>query len=198
MDINILIDNEKLIVTEINTNYIAEKYKYKIALIGGPSSGKSSYFYYLCKRKFRKLISIGEEYMRYKISINNIINNISIILISINQTLYIPSYTKGADGIILLLDITSGNEIEKELTYYLQETRFFEYNDIPALLVANKIDLDYDRKITKKEIEDFVKIYREEGLIGYFEVSCKKGINVNKSFEFLIKHIIENKNNRND
>ena len=79
--------------------------------------------------------------MRFKIFINNIIKNISLLLISINGTWYIPSYIKKTNGIILLFDITSQREIGG-LKDYIQIINSFQYNYIPVLLVANKINLD--------------------------------------------------------
>ena len=104
-------------------------------------SGKYSYFSYLCKKRFRKILFMDNQLVRFKIFINNIIKNISLLLISINGTWYIPSYIKKTNGIILLFDITSQREIGG-LKDYIQIINSFQYNYIPVLLVANKINLD--------------------------------------------------------
>ncbi len=65
-------------------------------------------------------------------------------------------------------------------------TKYFELEDFPVLLIANKIDLK--RVIEKEEIEKFQK---DNKLIGYFEISCKTGINIIESFEFIVDYIIK-------
>ena len=96
----------------------------------------------------------------------------------------IKSYIKKANGILLLFDVTSKQDFDR-LNIIINNFELYNY---PVLLIANKIDLNEERKI---KIKDIRKFQEEKKLIGYFEVSCKSGINVKESFDFLIKYIME-------
>ena len=98
----------------------------------------------------------------------------------------ISLYLKNADGVLLLFDITSRDDFEGLNNYLKLITKDFKLEDFPVLLIANKIDLK--REIEKEEIEKFQK---DNKLIGYFEVSCKEGINVIESFAFLVDYLIK-------
>ena len=89
---------------------------------------------------------------------------------------------------MLLFDVTSRKDFEELNNILSLIMEKHEFEDIPILLIANKIDLVDEREIYKEDIENFVK---ENSLIGYFEVSCKDGTNVKESFDFLIKFIYE-------
>ena len=90
------------------------------------------------------------------------------------------------DGVLLLFDISSRDDFNG-LNYCLSLiTDYLELEDFPVLLIANKIDLE--RVIEEKEIEKFQK---DNKLIGYFEISCKRCFNVIESFDFMIDYIIK-------
>ena len=120
--------------------------------------------------------------------------NILVYLIDIGYHVIIRDVDqlelKYSDGILLLFDITSRKDFE-ELNYYLEKIKEeFYLDNYPVLLIANKIDEENKREIEKREIEDFVK---NNNLIGYFEVSCKTGVNVIESFDCLVDYINQNK-----
>ena len=182
LKIQILLDQSKLI--------IPNKTKYTIVLGGSRISGKNSYYYYCSNKTFSEtsLTTIGIDDKTLSPSFNN---NIKVKLIDtarwnerFNHSIRL--YLQYADGVLLLFDITSRDDFE-DLDYCLGLiTDYYELEDFPVLLIANKIDLE--RKIEKEEIEKFEK---DNKLIGHFEVSCKKGINVIESFDFLIDYIIK-------
>ena len=167
-------------------------------LLGGSTiSGKTSYFCYCSEKIFseRFLTTISPEYTILSPSFNN---NIKVKLIDTcrwneRYAFMISLYLKNADGVLLLFDITSRDDFEGLNNYLKLITKDFKLEDFPVLLIANKIDLK--REIEKEEIEKFQK---DNKLIGNFEVSCKEGINVIESFDFLVDYLIkkEIKNNK--
>ena len=96
----------------------------------------------------------------------------------------IKGYLINSDGIILLFDISSEEDF-KELPYFLEMISvFYELEEFPVLLIANKIDLE--RKINKEEIQEFLGKYK---FIGFLEVSSKTLQNVDESANFMINYI---------
>ena len=64
----------------------------------------------------------------------------------------------------------------------------FDGGKIPCILIENKADLlkDYNEGII--ELEEFAL---KNGFCGAFRTSCKTGLNVNASMDFLINNIVE-------
>ena len=188
LKIQILIDQTKLI--------IPNKTKYKIILGGSTISGKTSYFCYCSGKTISENVGsfIQPEYTILSPSFNN---NIKVRLWDTCHWNWDFDrdniYLKNADGVLLLFDITSRDDFEGLNNYLKLITKDFKLEDFPVLLIANKIDLK--REIEKEEIEKFQK---DNKLIGNFEVSCKEGINVIESFDFLVDYLIkkEIKNNK--
>ena len=106
-----------------------------------------------------------------------------------NYDSIIQGYLLHSDGVILMFDI-SNEEDFKELPYCLELiTDFYELEEFPVLLVANKIDLV--RKISKEEIQKFLD---KNKFIGYFEVSSKTLQNVDESINFMANYIYNKEN----
>ena len=180
----------KLLLGKKKLNFFEFNNFYKILLFGSTISGKTSYCNYcINKRSQPTNLTMGTSNVRLHPSFDQ---NISVILYDVGyRAIKINLYKrelKNSDGILLLFDITSREDFE-ELNYYLDKIKEeFYLDNYPVLLIANKIDNEYERKIEKREIEDFVK---NNNLIGYFEVSCITGVNVKESFDYLVDYIIK-------
>ena len=182
LKIKILIDQTKLL----------PKPFYQIVLVGSTISGKTSYYRYCTDFVFVKdpPPTIGFDHKFLNPSFNK----------GIKVKLWDTSYWGGRydsvnkillqrmDGILLLFDVTSEKDFEGLNNILTIITQYYDLDIFPVLLIANKIDLNEKRQINAEEIREFQK---QKKLIGYFEVSCKCGINVKESFDFLINYIIE-------
>jgi small GTP-binding protein len=100
------------------------------------------------------------------------------------------SYYKGAHGIILIYDVTNRKTYDN-IKKWLNQIRDEASNRISIILVANKIDCEDTRQVTKEEGETLAKANN----LPIFEASAKDSINVNESFQFLIEKINENVSN---
>ena len=100
------------------------------------------------------------------------------------------SYYKGAHGIILIYDVTNRKTYDN-IKKWLNQIRDEASNRISIILVANKIDCEDTRQVTKEEGETLAKASN----LPIFEASAKDSINVNESFQFLIEKINENVSN---
>eukprot|EP01135_Chromosphaera_perkinsii_P000145 Nk52_evm41s32 gene=Nk52_evmTU41s32 len=100
-----------------------------------------------------------------------------------------PSYYYNAHSCLLVFD-TTRKITYKNLTQWLKELRQYR-SDIPCIVVANKIDVDYS--VTQKSF-NFAK---KNGLKFEF-VSASDGTNVVKVFNDLIKMAVDYKDNATD
>jgi Rab-like protein 2 len=100
-----------------------------------------------------------------------------------------PSYYHQAHACILVFDVTR-KVTYKNLQHWYSELRQHR-PDIPCILVANKIDVDY--KVTQKSF----KFARNNHLPFYF-VSAADGTNVVKVFREAVKAAVAYKQNSTD
>jgi small GTP-binding protein len=97
-------------------------------------------------------------------------------------------YYKGADGILLVYDITDRNSFEKIRDWIKQIQENTQKEQIGIVLLGNKCDLE-DRQVSYEEGESLAKEY---GLL-FWETSAYKDKNISESFEGLTSLIISKK-----
>ena len=93
-------------------------------------------------------------------------------------------YYKGSHGIILLYDVTNLQSFEN-IKSWINQIREEASPNVVIYLVGSKIDLEEERKVTKKDGE---KLAEEFGL-PFLEASGKSGINVNEVFDDIVERI---------
>ena len=96
---------------------------------------------------------------------------------------------KGADGLFLMYDIGNQKSFD-DINEWLRNIREVKGDNFPIILIGNKCDLEKEEKIITKEEGE--KLANDNGL-SFFETSCKEGINIEESVQFLDYKIIENK-----
>jgi small GTP-binding protein len=97
-----------------------------------------------------------------------------------------PFY-KGSSGIIYVYDVTRPETLE-HLNGWREEILKQVPPTTPAILLANKVDLKNERKVSIKDGKDFMpKLNAKE----YFETSAKDGVNVNSGFQVLARMIVD-------
>src|SRR5690606_28384612 len=100
-------------------------------------------------------------------------------------------YYKSAVAAIVVYDITRQDTFESVKAWkndidskvHLPGT---ENESIPCILIANKADLPKTVSLTEGQLHKYCK---ENGFIGWFETSAKKGSNVNEAVKSLIDHV---------
>ena len=100
------------------------------------------------------------------------------------------SYYKGAHGILLIYDVTNRKSYEN-IKKWITQIKDEASNKVSIILVANKIDCEDKRQVTKEEGESLAKSCN----LPIFEASAKDSININESFQLLIENIYENISN---
>ena len=102
----------------------------------------------------------------------------------------LPGVINGANGTIFMFDITryaTFENLSNWLTVF--RTANEDHNqDVPALLVGSKTDLEGIRTVSSKEAKSFAQ---NNKLIGYIECSSKTGANVEELFRKITKIMME-------
>ena len=99
------------------------------------------------------------------------------------------TYYKGAHGIILTYDVTDESSF-KNIKNWVKQIDQNAQNTVCKVLVGNKCDRD-ERKVS---FEDGQSLAKEVGM-KFFETSAKTNYNVNETFTYLTREIL-NKNER--
>ncbi len=94
-------------------------------------------------------------------------------------------YFKGARGVLIVYDITNERSFQNIKKWYQEVKKHLE--DIPMILVGNKLDLEELRSVSLKDGENMAK---EIG-IPFFETSAKTGENVEFIFRTLSNMLID-------
>ena len=167
----------------------------KLCIIGDSSVGKSNFLFKFIEGQFSPLhvATIGFDYKSRIITLPNFKKKVKLQVwdtagqekyMSVNKNLF-----QRVQGVILMYDITSRETFER-LNIWLNIIKQMT-NDIPIVLVGNKLDLedneDDGRIIEYGEGEDFAK----ENDFDFFEVSAKNGTNVEKAFISIAEKILK-------
>ena len=97
-------------------------------------------------------------------------------------------YFKGADGILLVFDLTKRDTFDKINQWIEQLNNYTSTYEISIVLIGNKKDLP-DREISFEEGKKRAKELNVE----YFETSAKTGENINEAFMNLSQLILKKK-----
>jgi len=98
------------------------------------------------------------------------------------------SYYKGANGILVVYDITNRSSFEN-LNSWLIEIEKNGNKNVYKLLIGNKSDLEDQRKVSKEEGKEFAEINGME----FFETSAKENYQVQDAFIQLTRDVIKTK-----
>lgn len=161
---------------------------FKILLLGDPSSGKEelngSHFDIDTK------LTIGVDFSTKDIVLNEKIIRLNLWDMDIEEDkrfrCLIPSYFEGANGAIILYDITNSNSL-KHVPEWIQIIRE-HLGDIPIFFIGNNIDLAESRNVSR---EEGISLVTEYNLNAFCEISTKTGENVEEIFHTLSDIIIK-------
>ncbi len=170
-------------------------FKLKVLLTGAAAVGKTSLVQRFIKNRFAAnyKLTVGVDILTKDVEFRQgEIATLSIWDIGGQQRFeFIRStFYKGAAGALLVFDLTR-EQTYTETRKWLTEIRQFAGENIPFVLIGNKVDLieDVGMVIDRKEAEAFAK---KEGSI-YIETSAKTGIHVDEAFSELTRRIIDSR-----
>ena len=99
----------------------------------------------------------------------------------------ISSYYRGAQGIMLVYDITDLESFQN-LNSWLIEIEKNASKNVYKILVGNKCDMENERKVTTEQGKEFADQYGMK----FFETSAKNSTNVNEAFITMTKEVMKN------
>jgi small GTP-binding protein len=161
--------------------------KKKICMLGGFGVGKTSLVKHFVHSIFSEKyhITIGVKIDKKSVIIGE--QEVMLLLWDIageEETFSIPpSYLKGSDGYLLVVDVTRKSTLEQ--AFDIQKRVLETIGDIPFILVLNKSDLEDDREL---EINDLDEIKKKGWLV--IESSAKLGTGVEEIFNKLTTRIL--------
>ena len=165
---------------------------FKILTIGESGVGKTCILRRFVENKFLKnhLATIGIDFKTKNLIINN--KEIKLkIWDTAGQERFrniTTQYYKGADGIVLVYDVTDDGSFEKIRDWMAQIQANAEKDDLGLVLLGNKCDVE-PRVVTEEQGNKMA----EELHISYFETSALTGQGIKEAFEQLARDIMKKK-----
>jgi Ras-related protein Rab-23 len=167
----------------------AQKFRFKISVIGDGQVGKTSLIKKFTKGSFERdyVKTIGAQFSKYEREIEG--DEIRLIFWDIagqDDFLFLrPSFYKESGAAIIVYSLEE-NELGKRsfehiMNWYENIKKFC--GDIPIILFANKVDLVEEVNLDTSLIQNLVK---QHGFLGYYITSAKTGEGVHEAFNTLI------------
>ncbi|OMJ87924.1 hypothetical protein SteCoe_10248 [Stentor coeruleus] len=156
-------------------------YLFKYIIIGDTGVGKSCLLLQFTDSRFRNDhdLTIGVEFGAKIVQIENKSIHLQIWDTAGQESFrsITRGYYRGAAAALLTFDITRRDTF-LSLGKWLEETKNNGNPNMVIVLVANKVDLDSQRVVSREEAEKFAK----ENKLIYLETSAKTAYNVNETF----------------
>ena len=165
---------------------------FKILILGESMVGKTSFSQAFCYQDFNEynLSTVGIERHRKIIKIENksIFLDIYDTAGQENYRTLVRSFIGGADGILLLYDISDKNSFDLVSKWMKSLEDYVDLKEIGLIIVGNKIDLQEEcRQVTVEMREEL----EERHKVRVMEASAKENINVKEIFELLTDDMIK-------
>ena len=167
---------------------------YKVIVIGDPAVGKTSLLTKFATNQFedKYLPTVGVSILKEPIELEDIEATISLMFWDIAgqpqfYMLHRP-YFNGADGILLVFDMTRTSTFSNVNNWYSSAVKY-GLSGVPRILIGNKLDLKDDRKIILPMAEHL----SEKLNAPYFETSALTGENVKVVFQKIAELVYKSK-----
>ena len=169
---------------------------FKVIVVGDPAVGKTSLLTKFAKNQFEEkyLPTVGVNIVKETIELKDINATISLMFWDVAgqpqfYMLHRP-YFNGADGMILVFDITRSSTFSNINNWYNSAVKY-GLSGIPRILIGNKVDLKDERKIILPMAEHL----SEKLNAPYFETSALTGETVKDVFQKIAELVFEYKEN---
>ncbi|KAJ8516738.1 hypothetical protein ONZ45_g5986 [Pleurotus djamor] len=164
----------------------------KILLIGNSSVGKSSLLLRFADEQWlpedESSATIGVDFRVHKMGVRGRKVKLSIWDTAGQERFrtITSSYYRGAQGVILVYDVSSRESYEALPRWY-SELETYVSPSVAKILVGNKVDKEFSRQVPSSEAEGFAK--RMNSL--FVEASAKTAVGVEQAFRELVERILD-------
>ncbi|KAJ8453979.1 hypothetical protein ONZ45_g19486 [Pleurotus djamor] len=164
----------------------------KILLIGNSSVGKSSLLLRFADEQWlpedESSATIGVDFRVHKMGVGGRKVKLSIWDTAGQERFrtITSSYYRGAQGVILVYDVSSRESYEALPRWY-SELETYVSPSVAKILVGNKVDKEFSRQVPSSEAEGFAK--RMNSL--FVEASAKTAVGVEQAFRELVERILD-------
>ena len=171
----------------------------KIVVLGSAYVGKTSLINRYCNDTFleNSRSTIGAGFFTHSLTIDD--SEVTIMLWDTageeRFRSVAPSLLRGANGLILVFDLTSSdsfNDIDIYMDMFLDTCRIDPNQNPPVLLLGNKCDIE---KVQYKVSQEMIEKWKAKNHVTFYhDVSAKDGTNVEKAFEEFVKSLVTPQN----
>ena len=169
---------------------MSEDIVYKVLLLGDSSVGKTCFLLRYCDKSFQDahLSTMGLDYRLKTMTLKSGKNIKLQIWDTAGQDRFraiTKNYYKGANGIILIYDVTNAQTFEN-VKNWISQIKEEANPNVVIYLAGNKIDLPEETKSVSTEAGQRMA---DEYKFPFTETSAKEGININETFEDIAERI---------
>ena len=160
---------------------------YKVLILGDSSVGKTCFLLKYTDRVFNEVYmsTIGLDYRLKTLTLKNGKKVKLQIWDTAGQDRFrtiTKNYYKGANGIILIYDITS-TETYENVENWISQIKEEASPNVVIYLVGNKVDMEDKRKVSTEEGQKIA----DDNNLPFIETSAKSDININETFDNLVE-----------
>ena len=164
-----------------------ETHQIKLVIVGESAVGKTSLALRYSRDVFRQYIdsTVGAAFFTRTIRLNETRLKLHIWDTAGQERYHsiAPLYYRGANGAIVVYDITSLHSFERAKRW-VNELKKSSCRDMVMVLSGNKADLACERQVEQSQGEAFAE---ENGML-FMETSAKTAMNVNELFLAVVKN----------
>jgi small GTP-binding protein len=170
----------------------AQELVFKLIIVGDASTGKTSLTHRYLSGIFvdNPRLTIGVDFFSKKFKLEDG-RRVKLQIWDFGgeerYRFLLPTYSKGANGALILYSIDSPATLV-HVDDYVKIIRE-NANDIPVILAGSKLDLEDHRQVSR---ESGINVAKHNALAGFVEVSSKTNTNIEDSFKIVVSLMIKN------
>ena len=170
--------------------------KIKVVMLGEGRVGKTSFLHRFIHNSFDEECASTVKatmYANTKMEVGDTMADVSIWDTAGQERYHAlgPIYYRDAHGAVLVYDITDKDSFDK-VKVWLKELHQVVGEGINIVICGNKSDLERERKVNKREAEEFAAINNAP----HFLCSAKLGMKVSDAFTALVRNIANSLNEK--